>query len=68
MIMQWVDGFLCRIPNPFVEYVSQFLRLRDTEERRNAIRPFEARLVAFEEIGPPRRASPLGQVCLLMNS
>ena len=25
MIMQWVDGFLCRIPNPFVEYVSEFL-------------------------------------------
>ena len=24
VIMQWVDGFLCRIPNPCVEYVSQF--------------------------------------------
>ena len=68
MIMQWVDGFLCRIPNPFVEYVSQFL---GRATRKNAEMPSALSRLAwwlFEEIGPPRRASPLGQVCLLMNS
>ena len=55
-------------PEPFRGVRFSVFGTRDTEERRNAIRPFEARLVAFEEIGPPRRASPLGQVCLLMNS
>ena len=59
VIMQWVDGFLCRIPNPFVEYVSQFLGRRAGRTQKCHPPLFEARLVAFEEIGPPRLASPL---------
>ena len=40
VIMQWVDGLLCRITKPFVEYVSQFFGRRDTEDPQKCHPPF----------------------------